>query len=328
MQAKPHFVRNPIFCAAVPAGTLPTLGAREQLAAVASPGCGIIKNSSPKEGCGSSMIQYTSRTGSRFSSPSSADEPLIEHLDLLDERHVTIVRQAIAEGRIGYAVQGIHAISDPDWILYGECLPFLIERGGCEHANSAFVPALEVLGEAPVLDRHMLELVLDALETNPLVVLGYHLSADNLSDAETWALVRYQIDARSELAPRLILEIDASSSFADIALANDLLSEVRTSGCRVALDGLGGGGAIDIHSLGLDADIVKVDAPFDLLPDRLSTLALVTGLAARAARVVVVKGIETAEQLETARLAGATHVQGQHVSEPAFPLLGSRDGRE
>lgn len=264
------------------------------------------------------MIQHTSRTGGRPSSPPSADQPSIDHLDLLDERHVAIVRQAIADGRVGYAIRNIHAIDDPDRILYGECLPCLIEPDGSLHVNDAFVPALEALGEAPVLDRHMLRLVLDELDSNSLAVLGCNLSADNLSDLETWAPIRNQIAARSELAPRLILEINATSLLADMALANDLVSEVRAFGCRVAVDGCGY--APDLRWLGPNVDIVNIDAP-STHTDHLGARSLMADLAARAARVVVVEGIETAEQLETARLAGATHVRGQHLSKPIFPLL-------
>lgn len=303
-----------------PAGSLPTLGVQKQPAVLASYGRGIIKNSGPQGSCGSDMIQDTSRTGGRFGSPSSADQLSIDQLDLLDERHVTIVREAIADGRVGYAIQNIHAIGDPEDILYGECLPCLIERDGSEHINSGFVHALEVLGEAPLLDRYMLKLVLDGLESNSSAVLGCNLSTDNLSDLETWAPIRNEIAARPKLAPRLILEISATSPFADIALTNDLVSDVRALDCRVALNGFGSGYAIDLLSLGLDVDIVKIDAP-SAHSDYLGALSLMAGLAAREARVVVVEGIETAEQLETARLAGATHVRGQHLSKPVFPLL-------
>lgn len=271
------------------------------------------------------MIQRTSRTGGGFSSPSSADELSIDHLDLLDERHITIVKEAIAEGRIGYAVRSIHAIGHPDQILYRECLPCLIEQDGTEHINGGFVHALEILQEAPVLDRYMLKLALDELDSDPSATLGCHLSADNFSSTETWAQISNQIVARSELASRLIINIDAASPFADTALASDLLSEVRAFGCRVAMDGFDDG-----PSLGLDADIVKIDAPFAIAmscePDHLKTLSLAVAPAARAALVVVVEGIETAEQLETARLVGATHVRDHHVGRPVFPLL-APDGR-
>ncbi|GLQ53094.1 hypothetical protein GCM10010862_03520 [Devosia nitrariae] len=171
----------------------------------------------------------------------------------------------------------------------------------------------------------MLRLVLDELESDPLAALGCHLSADNFSSAETWAHIRDQIAARSELAPRLILDIDATSPFADTALARDLLSEARAFGCRVALDGFGCG-----RSLGFEADIVKIDAPFAIVsscdPDPLSILSLVVGRAAGAAGVVMVEGIEAVDQLEIPRLSGATHVRGHNFSKSIFQLLTS-DGR-
>jgi EAL domain-containing protein (putative c-di-GMP-specific phosphodiesterase class I) len=254
---------------------------------------------------------------------------VLDHLDLLDERHVAVVEEAIAEGRIGFAIQGIHAINDPGQILYGECLARLTEQNGTEHPDSAFVPVLEALGEAPILDRHMLKLVLDELESDPLAVLGCNLSADNLSDPANWAHIRDQIAARSDLASRLILKVTATPPFADIALADDLLSEARDFGCRIAIDGYRCGYAIYLCLSGVKADIVKVDASFAPDPccchDDQGALSFLVGVAARAAPVVVVEDIETVEQLEAARLAGATHAQGYHLSTPVFSLIRKTD---
>ena len=158
------------------------------------------------------------------------------NLDLLDERHVSIVREAIAEGRIGFVVQSIHARDNPARVLYGECLPYLTDKAGIEHADAVFVPALEALGEAPVLDRHMLKLVLDALELDPLSVLGYTLSGDNVCDAASWGHIRDQIAARPELASRLVLKFYGIQAFADAALAINSLSEAQDLGCRISID--------------------------------------------------------------------------------------------
>ncbi|CAN7748376.1 EAL domain-containing protein [Rhizobium leguminosarum] len=157
-------------------------------------------------------------------------------LDLLDERHVSIVKEAIAEGRIGFIVESIHVSDDRAHVLYGECLPHLADQDGMEHDDAAFVPALEALGEAPVLDRHMLKLVLDALESDSLSVLGYRLSGDNISDPRRWAHIRDQIAARPELASRLVLKLTGIQTFADAALAINSLSEAKGLGCRLAID--------------------------------------------------------------------------------------------
>jgi EAL domain-containing protein (putative c-di-GMP-specific phosphodiesterase class I) len=168
--------------------------------------------------------------------PSRRNDCLL-NLDLLDERHVSIVREAIAEGRIGFVVQSIHRNDDRARVLYGECLPYLTDKNGIEHADAVFVPALETLREAPVLDRHMLKLVLDALELDPLAVLGYGLSGDNVCDPASWGLIRDQIAARPELASRLVLKFSGIQAFTDAALAINSLSEARDLGCRIAIDG-------------------------------------------------------------------------------------------
>lgn len=259
---------------------------------------------------------------------SSTANGMLDSLDLLDIRHVTVVEEAIAEGRIGFAIRDVHAIDAPGQILYGECLARLTEQNGTEHPDSMFVPALEVVGEAPILDRHMLKLVLDELESDPLAVLECDLSADNLSDRANWAHIRDQIAGRSELASRLILKINATLPFADIALADRLLSEARDIGCRIAIDDYGCGYATYRCLWGVKADIAKIEAPFASDPcfhDDKGLLSFLVGMAACTASVVVVKDIDTAEQLEAARLAGATHAQGDYLSTPVLSFIPKRE---
>ncbi|AEG58182.1 EAL domain protein (plasmid) [Sinorhizobium meliloti AK83] len=143
--------------------------------------------------------------------PSYREDCMLD-LDLLDERHVSIVQEAIAEDRIGLVVQNMHTFDGPGHVLYGECLPRLTGRDGTEHEDTVFVPALEALGAAPLLSRHMIKLVLDALESDPLSVLGYSLSDDNVSDPANWAHIRDQIAARSQLASRLVLRFYRNSA--------------------------------------------------------------------------------------------------------------------
>lgn len=61
-------------------------------------------------------------------------------LDLLDERHVSIVQEAIAEDRIGLVVQNMHTFDGPGHVLYGECLPRLTGRDGRSMRTQCLCP--------------------------------------------------------------------------------------------------------------------------------------------------------------------------------------------
>lgn len=247
---------------------------------------------------------------------------MLDDLDFLDGTHITLVDDAIAEGRIAFAVQGIGAIDDPTVILYSECLACLIDPDGTIHRAPEFVPYLEALGAASSLDRHMIKLALDELETDPDAVLGCNLSANNVSGAGNWANIYDQIAARSHLASRLVLEITETAPLASTAAAGDLLAEAKKLGCRIAIDDFGTGYSNLGRLLDSDADIVKIDAlcmrdVFSRI-DGNSGLYHMVGLAGCVAPIVVVEGIETAAHFDMAKASGASHVQGFQLSKPCL----------
>lgn len=246
---------------------------------------------------------------------------LLDHLDVADEILLTEVTDAIDEGRIHIAVQGIHSATNVDRLLYGECLARLIDRDGTVHSAGEFIPVLDIWSKTPILDRHMIKLVLDELEADPRAILGCNISTDSLTDAE-WPPIYRQLADRSHLAHRLVLEITETRPLGDIASINKSLRAARKLGCLIAIDDFGSGHVSPWQLLRLEVDIVKIDAAFvreikESHP-RGNSLQFMIGLAKCAAQTVIVEGVETSTHLIDAVLAGATHTQGFHLSRPAF----------
>lgn len=245
---------------------------------------------------------------------------MFDHLDFLDSRYVDIVEAAIADGRASCNVQAVHAVDDIDTILYGECLATLQGPDGNVYGAGDFIPALEALREAPLIDRYMVRFVLDLLEDDPRAVLGCNLSAENFIDRTSWDAIAGQIQARSELAPRLILEVTETREFCELALSSRMIDNIRNLGCRVALDDFGTGYASPSLLRLIDFDIVKIDQSFlDTVRPSVrggSSLAHLVNFASCYAPTLVVEGVETEIQAEQAALAGATHLQGYLLSCP------------
>ncbi|MCZ4072112.1 EAL domain-containing protein [Agrobacterium sp. LMR679] len=245
---------------------------------------------------------------------------MLGQLDILDTKCADLVAEAIADDRVGLDVQGIHAASNTDQILYGECSAHLTGSDGCMYGASDFVPLLEILGETPMLDRHVLALVLDMLEADPHAVLGCNLSAHNLVDAATWNVILRQVAARAQLANRLVLELTETRALKDLTLSAMMLADIRRLGCRVALDDFGTGFASPEVLRLTPVDIVKIDASFlwDIhrSPNGGDSLSHMVGLAGCFAPIVVIEGVESEDEANCARGAGATHLQGYHLSQP------------
>jgi EAL domain-containing protein (putative c-di-GMP-specific phosphodiesterase class I) len=243
----------------------------------------------------------------------------MDHLDITDPGWISEITDAILENRIQVAVQGIHCITNADRLLYGECLARLLNRDGTSAGE--FIPILDIWGKTPLLDQHMIKLVLNELDGDPRAVLGCNISTDSLTDAE-WSLIYRQLVERAHLAHRLVLEITETRPLGDIVTANRSLAAARKLGCLIAVDDFGSGQVTPWQLLRLEVDIVKIDAAFvrDIKEShpRGNSLQFMIGLAKCAAPTVIVEGVETNTHLIDAVMAGATHAQGYHLSRPVF----------
>ena len=245
----------------------------------------------------------------------------MDHLDVADPALFSAITDAILENRIEIAVQGIHCVTNADRLLYGECLARLLNRDGTMTSAGEFIPILDIWGKTPLLDQHMIKLVLDELDADSRAVLGCNISTDSLTEAE-WSLIYCQLVERAHLVHRLVLEITETRPLSDIMTANRCLAAARKLGCLIAIDDFGSGQVTPWQLLRLEVDIVKIDASFvrDIKEShsRGNSLQFMIGLAKCAAPTVIVEGVENNTHLIDAVLAGATHVQGFHLSQPAF----------
>ncbi|WP_085035862.1 EAL domain-containing protein [Ensifer aridi] len=234
---------------------------------------------------------------------------------------VRTVLQAGQQRRIGFTVQQVNSVNAHHEVLYSECLARLVKVDGTVITAGEFMPALEASGDAPKLDRHMLNLAVDWLSNNPSGPLGCNISALNFSDSENRAVLYDQLYRHRALAPRLVLEITERSPIAQLSRTAEFIHDIRKLGYRVAIDDFGAGFSTPEAIFSIAVDIVKVDSSFVQLSSRADAARLLhhmVGLASCVASTIVIEGVETYAQLALATAAGATHVQGYLLSEPTL----------
>lgn len=233
---------------------------------------------------------------------------------------VAAVSQAMREGRIGFSLQQINAVRNPADVLYCECLGRLVEPNGAIRTSGEFIAFLEASGRVAAFDRHMIGLAFEWLDCHPSRVLGCNISAENVSDEDTWTELYELLSRNRKLAARLVLEITESLPIATLSMAAEFVQSARDLGYRIALDDFGTGHSTPESLLSIPVDIVKLDAFFigHGRKEGKAFLHHMVGLASCVAPTVVVEGIETYAQLEAAKRAGATHVQGFLLSEPTL----------
>ncbi|MQW88886.1 EAL domain-containing protein [Sinorhizobium saheli] len=234
---------------------------------------------------------------------------------------VAVVTAAMQEARVGFSLQEVHAADEPGDVLYSECLARLVERNGTVRTGGEFIGPLETVGCAPLFDRHLLGIACDWLVSHPAQALGCNLSADNLSDDCSRTALYDLLSSHRAIASRLVLEITESLPITALSAATELLQALRALGYRIAADDFGTGYSTPESLLSIPVDIVKIDAFFvqHRSDSAERVLRHMVGLASCAAPTVIVEGIETYAQLDAARVAGATHVQGYLLSEPTLP---------
>ncbi|NEI74961.1 EAL domain-containing protein [Rhizobium lusitanum] len=235
-----------------------------------------------------------------------------------EEGHGALILKAIAEGGLGFAAQWIHDAKDVADVFYAESLARVKDSDGVVHTAGTFVALLERQDRWFDLDLRILDMVLSDLVADKTLVLGFNLSAASLSRPERFADVFSRITRQPELTSRLMVEI--TESYPLVGAAIERIKMIRELGCRIAIDDFGAGFATPASLLRVAADIVKIDAAF-IRDNRRSrdgsdSLSHLVGFASCFAPFVVVEGIETSAQLEAAREAGATHVQGFLLSKP------------
>lgn len=234
---------------------------------------------------------------------------------------------ALDEGRLDLCWQAVRSAGAPEKILYHEGLARLMGRDGRIQSPAVFVPALERLGLARAFDRHVFGLVLDELENFPGARLGVNISAQSARLDAWWHGALERLRAAPDLAQRLVVEITETAVLDGDAAR--FIGVLRRLGCRVALDDFGVGHASVRNAMALSPDIIKVDAFFlrraGASQQGEALLAHLIGIAAHCAPIVIVEGVETAEQSRmTERLqaqymspANACWQQGYHFGQPA-----------
>ncbi len=154
----------------------------------------------------------------------------------------------------------------------------------------------------------------------PWTRVGINLSPrqfedDSLVDSVQELLGRMRLDRGS-----IVFEITESSVMRNPAAAAGQIERLRATGVRFALDDFGSGYSAFSYLNRLPVDIIKIDNSFVARAGESEgderTLRTLVDLAHDLGMVVVVEGIETAEQVALARSMGPVRMQGYYFARP------------
>ncbi len=234
----------------------------------------------------------------------------------------TAVIEAVEEGRIELAFQPV--CRKDESVAFHEALVRMVGKDGVVHEAGDFIRVVEELGLVRIVDKHALELVLKTLATHENAVLSVNVSHDTVLDPEWLSSLVSGITAIPGGPERLIVEITESMAITQLAETSRFLENIRTLGCRIAIDDFGAGFTSFANLKQLPVDIVKIDGSFAVnLVDSIENQAFIKALIELTRVFNIETVVEWVEDDLTAEILNAWNVdyqQGHKFGKPAADI--------
>ena len=224
------------------------------------------------------------------------------------------IDQVIDNGLLMTAFQPI--VDVRTWTIVGaEALTRFVEEPGA--APDVWFAEAAAVGLGVALELCALRTALTAAARLP-IELYVSLNVSPLTCLEPSLL---EILVGSGIDPRrLILEITEHSQVADYQSLTGVLTELRGSGIRIAVDDAGAGFSSGQHILRIRPDVIKLDrtivTDIDTEPGQRALAAAVLALALHIGAQVIAEGVETPEESTCVRDLGVQCIQGFLFGRP------------
>lgn len=237
---------------------------------------------------------------------------------------VAEIRQAIVEGRIVLYAQRIEALHGRDTLSY-EVLVRLIDTNGVVCSPDRFLPAAERFGEAIAIDRLVIAMALRQLEDNPahlhaLDLCHLNVSAQSIANPEFRNHVVNLLDITGVPPTKLCFELTETAAIVNMTRARQFIDEMRSRGCKIALDDFGSGMASFGYLKTLPVDVLKIDGVFvrDLANNEVDPVLVrsMCEVARSLGKITVAEWVEDRALIDRLRQLGVDQAQGYGIHEP------------
>ena len=241
-------------------------------------------------------------------------------------RWVSRIQRALDEDRIVICLQPIRpVIPDASMGESHEVLVRLIDEKGALISASAFLPAAERYNLSTALDRRVLDEGLrhftsDSTRLDRLDTAFINLSSHTFGNRAYLDYVLERAQFYSMPPEKLCFEISERTAISRIEDAKDFVDELRSIGCRFALDDFGRGIYSFRYLKELKVDFVKIDGSFvrNMLKDPMDQVMVrsITEIARLSNAATVAEYVESTEILDNLAELGIDYAQGFAVGRP------------
>lgn len=214
--------------------------------------------------------------------------------------------------------EGGHTIS------FHECLVRVRRPDGSLISAGDFMPAIEQLGMAPMIDRRVLQLTLETLRQHPTARLSVNIFPHTMQDRAWLDSFDEAVSQEPELAERLIVEVTETAAMLDAGRTKRFMDLLRAYGVSFALDDFGAGNTSLRQLRDLRFDILKIDGHIirniDQSPDDAFLVQTLISIAQRYDMMTVAESVQTQAEARCLASLGIEFFQGFCFGSPSLRL--------